>query len=110
MTIGVAASVHLVEELDARGGCVPEGLAVEVNEGSIYTMPEYITERAIDILRADALDRTLEDMAAFQPAEVQPLCRTFRVYLICVPPPPSSGAARCRRGGRGPGAPRRSPS
>lgn len=28
-------------------------LAVEVNEGSIYTMPEYITERAIDIVRAD---------------------------------------------------------
>ncbi|GGC65333.1 enolase C-terminal domain-like protein [Chelatococcus reniformis] len=28
-------------------------LAVEVNEGSIFTMPEYITDRAIDILRAD---------------------------------------------------------
>lgn len=28
-------------------------LAVEVNEGSIYTMTEYITERAIDIVRGD---------------------------------------------------------
>jgi gamma-glutamyltranspeptidase/glutathione hydrolase len=34
---------------------------------------------------------TLRDMAAFRPAEVQPLCRAFRVYVICVPPPPSSG-------------------
>jgi L-alanine-DL-glutamate epimerase-like enolase superfamily enzyme len=28
-------------------------LATEVNEGSIFTIPEYITERAIDITRAD---------------------------------------------------------
>ena len=28
-------------------------LAVEVNEGSVYTMTEYITQRAVDILRAD---------------------------------------------------------
>ena len=34
---------------------------------------------------------TAQDMAAYQPAEVQPLCRPFRVYVVCVPPPPSSG-------------------
>ncbi len=34
---------------------------------------------------------TLQDMAAYHPAEVQPLCRPFRVYVVCVPPPPSSG-------------------
>jgi gamma-glutamyltranspeptidase/glutathione hydrolase len=34
---------------------------------------------------------TLQDMAAYRPAEVQPLCRPFRVYVVCVPPPPSSG-------------------
>ena len=34
---------------------------------------------------------TLRDMAAYRPAEVQPLCRPFRVYVVCVPPPPSSG-------------------
>lgn len=34
---------------------------------------------------------TLRDMAAYHPVEVQPLCRPFRVYVICVPPPPSSG-------------------
>jgi gamma-glutamyltranspeptidase/glutathione hydrolase len=34
---------------------------------------------------------TLQDLAAYHPAEVQPLCRPFRVYVVCVPPPPSSG-------------------
>jgi gamma-glutamyltranspeptidase / glutathione hydrolase len=34
---------------------------------------------------------TLQDMAAYHPAEVQPLCRPFRIYVVCVPPPPSSG-------------------
>jgi len=34
---------------------------------------------------------TLQDMAAYHPAEGQPLCRPFRVYVVCVPPPPSSG-------------------
>ena len=34
---------------------------------------------------------TLEDMAAYRPGESAPLCRPFRVYLVCVPPPPSSG-------------------
>ncbi len=34
---------------------------------------------------------TLQDLAAYQPAEVQPLCRPFRIYVVCVPPPPSSG-------------------
>jgi len=34
---------------------------------------------------------TLADLAAYRPAESAPLCRPFRVYLVCVPPPPSSG-------------------
>ncbi len=34
---------------------------------------------------------TLQDLAAYHPAEVQPLCRPFRLYVVCVPPPPSSG-------------------
>jgi gamma-glutamyltranspeptidase/glutathione hydrolase len=36
---------------------------------------------------------TLEDLAAYRPVEREPLCRTWRVYLLCVPPPPSSGVA-----------------
>ena len=36
---------------------------------------------------------TIADMAAYTPIERGALCRPFRVYVICVPPPPSSGVA-----------------
>ena len=36
---------------------------------------------------------TLEDLAAYRPVKREPLCRNWRVYLLCVPPPPSSGVA-----------------
>ncbi|HET9460159.1 MAG TPA: gamma-glutamyltransferase family protein [Sphingomicrobium sp.] len=34
---------------------------------------------------------TLADLANYRPVKREPLCRTWRVYLMCVPPPPSSG-------------------
>ncbi|WP_033922191.1 gamma-glutamyltransferase family protein [Sphingomonas sp. 37zxx] len=34
---------------------------------------------------------TLADLAAYRPIKREPLCRDWRVYLVCVPPPPSSG-------------------
>ena len=34
---------------------------------------------------------TLEDLAAYRPVKREPLCRNWRIYLLCVPPPPSSG-------------------
>jgi gamma-glutamyltranspeptidase/glutathione hydrolase len=34
---------------------------------------------------------TLEDLAAYRPVQRESLCRTVRIYLMCVPPPPSSG-------------------
>ncbi len=34
---------------------------------------------------------TLADLANYRPVKRQPLCRLYRVYLVCVPPPPSSG-------------------
>jgi len=36
---------------------------------------------------------TLADMAGYRPIERPALCRSYRVTLICVPPPPSSGVA-----------------
>ncbi len=36
---------------------------------------------------------TLADLAGYRPVERAPLCRAYRVTLICVPPPPSSGVA-----------------
>jgi gamma-glutamyltranspeptidase/glutathione hydrolase len=34
---------------------------------------------------------TLADLANYKPVEREPLCRTYRIYLVCAPPPPSSG-------------------
>jgi len=36
---------------------------------------------------------TVEDIAAYRPIERGALCRPYRVYIVCVPPPPSSGVA-----------------
>lgn len=36
---------------------------------------------------------TLTDLEAYQPLERGALCRPYRVYVVCVPPPPSSGVA-----------------
>ena len=36
---------------------------------------------------------TSADLAAYRPHETQPVCRPYRVYVVCVPPPPSSGIA-----------------
>jgi gamma-glutamyltranspeptidase/glutathione hydrolase len=45
--------------------------------------------------RAESLPGTMttEDLAAYRPKEVGPLCRPYRVYVVCVPPPPSSGVS-----------------
>lgn len=36
---------------------------------------------------------TLRDMAAFRANWADPICRPFRQYSVCVPPPPSSGVS-----------------
>ena len=36
---------------------------------------------------------TVSDIAGYRPIERGALCRPYRVYVICVPPPPSSGVA-----------------
>ncbi|CAN5301621.1 gamma-glutamyltransferase [soil metagenome] len=36
---------------------------------------------------------TAADIAHYKPVERGALCRPFRVYVVCVPPPPSSGVA-----------------
>jgi len=34
---------------------------------------------------------TMADLADYMPVKREPLCRPYRIYLACVPPPPSSG-------------------
>lgn len=36
---------------------------------------------------------TLEDLAAYRPVRREAVCGRYRVYLVCTPPPPSSGVA-----------------
>jgi len=36
---------------------------------------------------------TLADLAAYHPKTSDPLCRPYRVYVVCVPPSPSGGPA-----------------
>lgn len=36
---------------------------------------------------------TVQDIADYEPIERGALCRPYRVYVVCVPPPPSSGVA-----------------
>ncbi|HWQ88190.1 gamma-glutamyltransferase family protein [Brevundimonas sp.] len=36
---------------------------------------------------------TAEDIAGYRPIERGALCRPYRIYVVCVPPPPSSGVA-----------------
>jgi gamma-glutamyltranspeptidase/glutathione hydrolase len=33
------------------------------------------------------------DLAQYRPQVVEPVCRPYRVYVVCVPPPPSSGVS-----------------
>ncbi len=50
-------------------------------------------QRIIDKLHSGPLpgSMTLADLAAYQPVKRDALCRPYRVYVVCVPPPPSSG-------------------
>lgn len=36
---------------------------------------------------------TMADLAAYRAVKREPVCHPYRVYLVCAPPPPSSGAA-----------------
>jgi gamma-glutamyltranspeptidase/glutathione hydrolase len=36
---------------------------------------------------------TVADLAAYRPLEKEALCRPYRLYVVCVPPPPSSGVS-----------------
>ena len=49
--------------------------------------------RIVERTRAGPLggSMTMADLAAYRPVRREALCRPYRVYVMCVPPPPSSG-------------------
>jgi len=58
---------------------------------ALYAGPT--AERIVARTRADPLPgtMTLRDLAFYQPMKRPPVCRTYRLHILCVPPPPSSG-------------------
>ncbi len=52
-------------------------------------------ERIVARTRAGPLPgtMTLADLAGYRPIKREPLCRPYRAYRVCVPPPPASGVA-----------------
>lgn len=50
-----------------------------------------IVERTREAPLAGAMTR--DDMRTYEAQFGEPLCRPYRAYLVCVPPPPSSGVA-----------------
>ncbi|MEP6786287.1 MAG: gamma-glutamyltransferase family protein [Sphingomonadales bacterium] len=50
-------------------------------------------QRIVDRTHADPLPgtMTLADLAAYRPIKREALCGSYRVYLVCGPPPPASG-------------------
>ncbi|HWJ70107.1 MAG TPA: gamma-glutamyltransferase family protein [Sphingobium sp.] len=58
---------------------------------ALYTGPT--AQRIVEKTQAAPLGgtMTLADLAAYQPLKHEALCGPYRVYLVCVPPPPSSG-------------------
>jgi len=67
-------------------------LAVE-GPDALYTGAT--ARRIVDRVRAGPLagSMTLADLAAYRPEKREALCRPWRIYIACVPPPPSSGVA-----------------
>jgi gamma-glutamyltranspeptidase / glutathione hydrolase len=58
----------------------------------------YEGETARDIVRATHQEplpgtMTLQDLASYRPEWDQPLCRPFRHYTVCAPPPPAGGVS-----------------
>jgi len=70
---------HTLQRIAAEG---PRALY----EGSIA---EQIVNKTHAEPRAGTM--TLQDLAQYQADWAQPLCKPFRGYTVCVPPPPSSG-------------------
>ena len=90
----------------------PDGEILQ--EGDLFRNPEYAKtltrlaqegpkalyqgELAAAIVRVTHLDplpgtMTLKDLAGYRSSWAEPLCRPYRDFSVCVPPPPSSGVS-----------------
>jgi gamma-glutamyltranspeptidase/glutathione hydrolase len=76
-----------------RNPAYAETLRALAARGSRALLEGPLAEQIVARVRAEPRPGTLtlRDLAAYQPQQSQALCRPYRLYLVCVPPPPSSG-------------------
>jgi gamma-glutamyltranspeptidase/glutathione hydrolase len=70
-------------------------LRVLAGHGPRALLEPPVAPQIIERTHAEPLPGTLApiDFASYRPRQGEPLCRPYRVYVVCVPPPPSSGVA-----------------
>jgi len=70
-------------------------LRVVAGHGPRALLEPPIAGQIIERTHAEPRPGTLApiDFASYRPRQGEPLCRPYRVYVVCVPPPPSSGVS-----------------
>jgi len=70
-------------------------LRVIAGHGPRALLEPPLAEQIIERTQAEPRPGTLApiDFASYRPRQGEPLCRPYRVYVVCVPPPPSSGVS-----------------
>ena len=70
-------------------------LRVIAGHGPRALLEPPLAEQIIARTHAEPRPGTLApiDFASYRPRHGEPLCRPYRVYVVCVPPPPSSGVS-----------------
>ncbi|CAL1690549.1 Glutathione hydrolase proenzyme [Brevundimonas subvibrioides] len=61
--------------------------------GALYAGP--LAQAIVDTVHEGRRPGTLStaDLAGYRPIAREALCRPFRIYVVCIPPPPSSGVS-----------------
>lgn len=78
-----------------RNPAYAETVSAIASDGAAALQTGRIAREIVQAVRRDPRPGALTeaDIAGYEPLERGALCRPYRVYVVCVPPPPSSGLA-----------------
>lgn len=78
-----------------RNPAYAETVSAIARDGAAALQTGRIAREIVQAVRRDPRPGALTeaDIAGYEPLERGALCRPYRVYMVCVPPPPSSGLA-----------------
>ena len=78
-----------------RNPAYADTVSAIARDGAAALQTGRIAREIVQAVRRDPRPGTLTeaDIAGYEPLERGALCRPYRVYVVCVPPPPSSGLA-----------------